>query len=291
MGETVPIEQSNSHPSLARNANKNAMDAERGEIISTRSSDIWEHLMSEVDPASCTAPLAAYCFMTGLIDVVSFSAIFVWCGFQTGNFAQLAIAIARLFEKNHHDLSFHLPDQQALTSLLSFIVGASIGRIGDRIGPRRRIWLMFCTLIQALLLMISSICLWKSGQGSVADSRANPSWTNPLSFVAVGFMSASLGLQGIVGKRLNTQFGTTIVLTTIWVELFNDPKLFNIRNGVRSRDHRLIAASSLFIGGFVGRSILGKAGSPTALGVGVGIRVLISLGWFFVPGKKAPRSS
>ncbi|KAK2464600.1 hypothetical protein APHAL10511_003389 [Amanita phalloides] len=208
----------------ARSAPK-VIDAE-----TAKRSVFWEHLMAEVDPALCTGPLAAYCFMTGLIDVVSFSAIFVWCGFQTGNFAQLSIAIARLFEKQH-DLTFHLPDKQALTSLISFNAGAFLGRIGDRIGPRRRIWLMLGTFIQALLLMVASICLWKSGEASVANARAMPTWTNPLSFVALGFMSASLGLQGIVGKRLNTQFGTTIVLTTIWVELFNDPKLFNIKRG------------------------------------------------------------
>ncbi|KAM6498753.1 Protein of unknown function (DUF1275) domain containing protein [Amanita muscaria] len=252
---------------------------------SRQGSSLKAHLMSEVDPAMCTGPLAAFAFMTGFVDVVSFSAIFVWCGFQTGNFAQLAIAIARLFE-SQHDLTFHLADQQALVSLITFNAGAFLGRIGDRIGHHRRLWLMLGTLIQALLLMVASICLWKSGQGGVADARANPSWTNGLTFVALGFMSASLGLQGVLGKRLNTQFGTTIVLTTIWVEITNDPGLFNIKRSVKTRDHRLIAAGSLFLGAFIGRAILGKAGSPAALAVGVGLRVIISLGWLLVPGKE-----
>ena len=68
---------------------------------------------------------------------------------------------------------------------------------------------MLGTFVQALLLMVASICLWKSGQSSVANARDVPTWTNPLSFVGLGFMSASLGLQGILAKRLNTQFGTT----------------------------------------------------------------------------------
>jgi hypothetical protein len=78
----------------------------------------------------------------------------------------------------------------------------------------------------------------------------------------------------------------SVVLTTIWVELTNDPSLFFIAQRVKSRDHRLIAAGSLFVGAFTGRAILGKAGSPTALAVGVGIRVLVSLGWLLVPGKE-----
>lgn len=57
-----------------------------------------------------------------------------------------------------------------------------------------------------------------------------------MAMAALGFASATLGLQGIVGKRLNTPFGTAVVLTTIWVELINEPKLFVIkRNKARVR--------------------------------------------------------
>lgn len=48
---------------------------------------------------------------------------------------------------------------------------------------------------------VSRLCT--SAKGSTADTRStrhNPSWTNPLGFVALAFISASLGLQGIIGK-------------------------------------------------------------------------------------------
>lgn len=32
---------------------------------------LWEYLMADVDPAQTTGPLAAYCFMTGYMCVVS----------------------------------------------------------------------------------------------------------------------------------------------------------------------------------------------------------------------------
>lgn len=142
---------------------------------------------------------------------MSFSAIFVWCGFQTGNSVQLALALARLFSgpPGQRDTSFHLADQQALTSIITFILGASLGRIGDRMGAKTRAWLCIGTLIQALFTMAAALTAWKSGQGSVAEIRGDPAWTNTLTFVAIGFMSASLGLQGIMGKRVNTQFATT----------------------------------------------------------------------------------
>lgn len=261
-------------------------DAERPLSPKTRPT-FWTHLMSDVDPSHATFPLAAFCFMTGFIGAISFSAIFVWCGFQTGNFVQLSLALARLFEgpPGHRDHTFHKADQQALTSFISFNMGSSIGRLGDRIGPMTRLWLVLGTFIQALFTMVAAIAVWKSGQASIADERADPAWTNTLTFVCLAFMSASLGLQGIMGQRLNTQFAATIVLTTVWVELMSDPKLFQLRQKIITRDHKLIAAFSLLAGGFIGRSLLGQIGAAGTLGVGTGIRILIALAWIIVPGK------
>ncbi|KAI0337654.1 hypothetical protein BDW22DRAFT_864793 [Trametopsis cervina] len=249
------------------------------------------HIMSDVDPERSTFPLAAYCFMTGFIDVICFSAIFVWCAFQTGNTVQLALALARLFNgpSGERDTSFHLADKQALTSVLTFIFGAFLGRIGDKIGAKSRLWLFLGTMLQALFTMAAALCIWKSGQPSIADVRSDPAWSNALAFATVGFMSCSMGLQGIMGKRVNTQFATTIVLTTVWCELMADPKLFQLNRLVISRDHKVIGIVALFVGGFASRAILQSIGSAGTLGVGCGIRVIIAFWWFFVPGKPAKK--
>jgi len=265
-------------------------------VVSTTSSittrrgfaNLRAHLLGDVDPALSTGPLSAYCFMTGFIDSISFSAVFIWCAFQTGNSVQLALALARLFEGNDH--SFHKPDQQALCSVLTFLLGASIGRIGDKVGPRTRLWLFLGTMIQALFTTAAAIAIWQSGQGSIASNRGNPAWTNALSFVCLGFMSATMGLQGIMGKRVNTQFATTIVLTTVWCEVMADPKLFD-RRRTPSRDHKFLAIFVLFLGGFVGRAILAQIGSAGALGVGTGMRVLVAFSWLFVKGQSPATSS
>ena len=64
-----------------------------------------------------------------------------------------------------------------------------------------------------------------------------------------------------------------------------DPKLFQLRLGVISRDHKLIAIVALFLGGFVGRALIDAIGSPGTLGIGTGMRLFIAAWWLFVPAK------
>ncbi|KAF8579645.1 hypothetical protein K439DRAFT_1637732 [Ramaria rubella] len=221
--------------------------------------------------------------MTGFVDSVTFTAVSVWCGFQTGNTIELALALARLFAISEvPGPSFRLVDRQSLTSILTFLGGAFVGRIGDRMGSRTRAWLFLGTIIQALFTMAAAILLWKGGQTSFGSR--GPTWTNAEGYAALAFASASMGLQGIMGKRVNTQFATTIVLTTVWCELMADPLLFRARF-IKTRDLKVIAVAALFLGGFVGRALLDKIGSAGTFGIGTGFRVLIALMWLRVPGK------
>jgi cytochrome bd-type quinol oxidase subunit 2 len=76
-----------------------------------------------------------------------------------------------------------------------------------------------------------------------------------------------------------------VVLTTIWVELMSDPRLFKFRQKVASRDHKTLAAVALFLGGFCSRALLGTIGAAGTLGIGVGVRILVAFSWIFAPSK------
>ncbi|KAF9526060.1 hypothetical protein CPB83DRAFT_770960 [Crepidotus variabilis] len=243
---------------------------------------IWQRLDQEVDPSGCLLPLATFCFMAGFIDSISFSATYVWCGFQTGNFAQLALAIARLWENPHR--YFHIADQQALCSLISFWFGAFLGRFGARVGRQKRIWLIVGNLLAAMFMAIAAIAIWKSGQASVANHRDLPAWSNARTFVGIAGLSITLGIQGTLAKGLSSQLGTTLVLTTLWVELFNDLNLFKIGR-VKGRDHRIIGAFCLFLGAFISRALLYEIGSAGTIGVGVGIKLINTFFWLWMPAK------
>ena len=114
-------------------------------------------------------------------------------------------------------------------------------------------------------------------------------------------------MQGIMARRLNTQFSTTsesfcllpgvdsyahdvlllVVLTAVFVELVTDPTLFQVTRPVRSRDQKWFAVASLFLGVVVGRLILGQLGTALTIGVGVLIRIGIAFSWLWVPATRA----
>ncbi|KAF9009179.1 hypothetical protein BDZ89DRAFT_1229597 [Hymenopellis radicata] len=212
-----------------------------------------------------------YYLMSGYMNAISFSAIFVWCGFQSGNTAQLAIAIARLWEGG--TTTFLVADQQALASLLSFLT---------------RGWLWLATICQAFLTMFAAITSWKSNQGypGIADQRLDigPAWNDFVSFITLIFMSASMGMQGLTSMRLKTNSGATLPLTTTWVELFGIEGLFKLNRFNRPRDQRLLGVASVMLGALAARGLVFRLGSPGALGVGAGIRVVIAFSWISVPG-------
>ncbi|WRT63197.1 uncharacterized protein IL334_000100 [Kwoniella shivajii] len=228
------------------------------------------------------------CFLTGLTSSPSFTACYIWCGFQTGNVAQLGLAIARTFAPiGERTYGFQKPDQQALTSLLSFWLGTSLGRLGDKIGARRRTWLVLATFIQALLAMAAALAANYCGQSGIANSRGQPSWTNASGMAALAFISATMGIQGIVGKRIGSPMNTTVVLTTTWVEIFNDPLLFAFRY-TPSRDIRIAGGFAVFFGAFVSRAIVDAGGQAAALGALAGFRIVQAVWWYFIPDKPAP---
>ncbi|POY75999.1 hypothetical protein BMF94_1085 [Rhodotorula taiwanensis] len=242
-----------------------------------------QFLTSNIDINATLWQLVMYCFMTGFTSAPTFLACYLWCGFQTGGLVQLSLAVARLFATS--DRTFHKPDQQALTSLLSFLLGTAFGRIGDKVGPKKRWWIMTATFLMALFTMAAALCAHFSGEPSVAEFRTAASWQNAKGMAALGFASASLGLQGIVAKRLNSQFGTSVVLTTVWVELVNDPKLFALKL-VKSRDHRLLAVFFTFLGGMCSAGIVFASSSAVAFGACTGLRLISMLTWLVVPMEK-----
>ncbi|QRV94539.1 hypothetical protein RhiJN_22557 [Ceratobasidium sp. AG-Ba] len=278
------------------------------------SNKIKDHFMAEIDPHFASVPLAAYCFMTGYTDAITYIAAYVSSAFQTGNTIMAGMAISKQFTKYphplvpipnlipeeaswnpeaaaqwswHRDHSLSKSDAQALASLACFLIGALSGRIGDRIGVKRRVWLFSGAIMAALLTLASALCAWANHQSSFAAVRGTNlvNWSTPLGFLTIGFASCAMGIQAFTGMRIGNAFNSTIVFTLQWIQLICDPKLFHFRR-VPSRDHRVIAILSLMIGALAGRALVDAIGSHWALGIGAAARLLIGFSWLAVPQQK-----
>jgi hypothetical protein len=81
----------------------------------------------------------------------------------------LGIAVARSFdpikERTYH---FEKPDQQAFCSLLAFLVGTTLGRVGDWVGAKRRTWLVIASFLQVLMAMSAALCSHFAHEGAYA---------------------------------------------------------------------------------------------------------------------------
>ena len=100
----APLSKRSYDTMLTLTANDDQSDVRHDSLI--HRSNMSTHLRGDVDPEAATLTLIAYCFMTGFMcvsfsglcyvysplvnsDSVTFSAAYVWCGFQTGNGTQV----------------------------------------------------------------------------------------------------------------------------------------------------------------------------------------------------------
>ncbi|KAH7094094.1 hypothetical protein BKA62DRAFT_760919 [Auriculariales sp. MPI-PUGE-AT-0066] len=305
----------------------------------SRTSRMVAHLRSNVDPQRSVWPLAGFCFMTGFTDAVTYTTAFVWAAFQTGNTIQLSLALGRLVSPGGQELRFQVSDGQAMCSLLSFLLGSALGHFanlearltnGDAnappswrnsFGPKRRTWLILGTLLTSLLTMAAALCAWASAKETGGDtlpiSKDAPLWGDATGFVVVGFLSCSMGLQAVMATGIGSAFATSVVLTSIWVQLVSDPvwlapklKAFWPVTTTTTKPRptspplssttspasssptssqtaplpalpsRALAILALFVGGFVGRALLGtKLGVAGTIGIGAGLRLVVAAFW------------
>ncbi|KAL8276322.1 hypothetical protein RQP46_011288 [Phenoliferia psychrophenolica] len=155
---------------------------------------------------------------------------------MTGNLVFLGLSIAQL-----HDPTLHA--DRSITALCLFWLGSFVtGQIGHRVGPKRRWWLLLTSLIQCLLIFISSILLYTSTVST--EDISNLGLVVPLAF--------AFGSQAAAGRPLGVAPITTVVVTSAMVDLWADKKLFAPLAGNPGRNQRVAFILVFFLGGIVG---------------------------------------
>ncbi|CAE6485129.1 unnamed protein product [Rhizoctonia solani] len=92
---------------------------------------VMAYLREELPSGASSIPLAAYAFMSGYLNAVTFTTCAIWCGFMTGNSVMLGLALARVSLGQRREAAFAINDAQATTALITFVIGIALARVGD----------------------------------------------------------------------------------------------------------------------------------------------------------------
>ncbi|KAK7989108.1 hypothetical protein PG989_009423 [Apiospora arundinis] len=238
---------------------------------SSAKSSVWrEKLTVDIHRDWADVVLLLCYVITGLLDS---AAITTWGSFvsmQTGNTVYIGLGLAAPNESKRWVKSG--------VSLISFCVGSfCFSRFHRRFSPCRR-WVL-CTsfLVQmAFIIAAASILTFVP---SVPDEKESISWKVLLPMALVAFQSCG---QAITSRALKFNSLTSVVLTSIYCDLFSDTQIFAFDNTDRNRR---VAAPVLLLFGAIMSGLLSHSafGTASVFWLAAGLKLLVAITWFFWP--------
>ncbi|KAG8163853.1 hypothetical protein KVR01_005771 [Diaporthe batatas] len=219
-----------------------------------------------------------FCYIiTGMLDS---SAISDWGSFvsmQTGNTVYIGLGLAAPTEGTRWIKSG--------TSLGFFCIGSFFfSRFHRHFGPKRRATLIASfTLQAALCIAAASIVTFGPGAGGSGrpDSKDAITWDVLVPIALVAFQACG---QAVTSRALKYNALTSVVLTSIYCDLFSDAELFRAANPERNR--RLGAPSMCLagavLGGLFAHSRFGIAG---AMWTASAMKVFVVVVWLLWPAE------
>ncbi|ODA79356.2 hypothetical protein RJ55_04949 [Drechmeria coniospora] len=213
--------------------------------------------------------------VTGLLDSASVQVWGAFVSMQTGNTVYVGLGLASLlFPPTTARL------YKSGVSLLSFCLGSFLlARFHRRFSPTKR-WVLCVSFAAQTLFAVAAALVVTVSKPASSDAV---DWTVLVPLVLVAFQSSG---QAVASRALRYNALTSVVLTSIYCDLFSDEHLFARRNG--ERDRRAAAPLLLLLGAVVGgvfaHSWIGIGG---ALWTAAGLKLSIVLLWFLWPADVA----
>lgn len=225
------------------------------------------HMNQEIDTDRGEFVLLLGYIITGLIDG---SAVFIWGAFasmQTGNTIYLGLGLADPSSGNRW--------VKSLLSISCFCLGATVFAWYHRFFGAKKRWVMISSyLLQTLLIVAAAVIVTLDGTTEEDKEKLRWAVMVPLALMAFG----SVG-QCISSRVLDKNSLTSVVLTSIYCDLFSDPRLLSF-SGNPSRGQRMAAPIGVLLGalagGFWAHSDIGL---PGALWTAAGFKFCIVVAW------------
>ncbi|KAI0506470.1 hypothetical protein F5B22DRAFT_623811 [Xylaria bambusicola] len=208
--------------------------------------------------------------VTGLLDSASISTWGSFVSMQTGNTVYFGLGIAAPHESTRWIKSG--------TSLAFFCIGSVFFSSFHRIFSAKRRWVLCASFIVQLLLIVGAAAILTFGPES-ADPKESIGWSELVPIALIAFQSCG---QAVASRALKHNALTSVVLTSIYCDLFSDANLLAAQNVERNR--RVAAPLLLLVGaifgGLLAHSSVGCAG---ALWVSAALKFGVVIAWFLWP--------
>ncbi|KAI2629480.1 hypothetical protein GGS21DRAFT_545354 [Xylaria nigripes] len=208
--------------------------------------------------------------ITGLLDSASISTWGSFVSMQTGNTVYLGLGIAAPRESTRWIKSG--------TSIGFFCLGSVFFSFFHRFFSPRRRWVLCMSFLMQAGVTIAAAAILGFGPTS-ADPKESIGWTELVPIALIAFQSSG---QAVTSRALKHNALTSVVLTSIYLDLFSDFHLFAAHNVDRNRR---VAAPLLLLGGAIIGGILAHstAGFAGALWVCAVLKLAVVVAWIFWP--------
>ncbi|KAI0423948.1 hypothetical protein F5Y09DRAFT_167347 [Xylaria sp. FL1042] len=231
----------------------------------------WRKSMTTDIRRDWTDLVLLVCYIvTGLLDSASISTWGSFVSMQTGNTVYFGLGIAAPHESTRWIKSG--------TSLGFFCVGSVFFSSFHRFFSPKRRWVLCASFIVQLILIVIAAAILTFGPKSL-DPKESIGWAELVPIALIAFQSCG---QAVASRALKHNALTSVVLTSIYCDLFSDANLLVAHNVDRNR--RVAAPVLLLIGAILGGLLAhSSAGCAGALWISAALKFAVVLAWFFWP--------
>ena len=274
----------------SRHGGNESTDQEQPLLGGPRTKPSWHnYMMANVHRDWADVVLLICYTITGLLDSASISTWGSFVSMQTGPFwsklfpsreaSQHPLTEAYLGNSVYIGLGIASPNEskrwiKSGLSLASFCTGSfCFSRFHRYFMPRRR-WVLCASFLaqMGLIAVAAAILTWGPAPVDVGDEI---SWRVLVPIALVAFQSCG---QAVTSRALKYNSLTSVVLTSIYCDLFSDAELFALHNTERNRriGAPVLLLVGVVMGGLLAHSSVGAAG---ALWVAAGLKLCLVLAW------------
>ncbi|KAK8056187.1 hypothetical protein PG993_001414 [Apiospora rasikravindrae] len=259
--------------SHSRSAPRRNADEEQPLLGSRNSAktSVWrEKLTVDVHRDWADVVLLLCYIITGLLDSAAISTWGSFVSMQTGNTVYIGLGLAAPNESKRWVKSG--------VSLISFCVGSfCFSRFHRHFSPCRR-WVLCASFLLQMAFIIAAASVMTLAPAAV-DEKDSISWNVLVPMALVAFQSCG---QAVTSRALKYNSLTSVVLTSIYCDLFSDTQLFAFHNTERNRrvGAPLLLLTGAVMGGLLSRNAVGIVG---VLWIAAGLKLLAAITWFLWP--------